>query len=221
MPVTAGDSIFSPDIGAAQNQPGYTATMASSVQAAFNKRQRYQYVWANDAARVSQLGMSEGAQGYQIDTKTEYQYENGSWRLAAPHAEFMASANLAPGAPVKLLGAFTLDTGNSTSTTFATPDTTAGAIKLVDPGIYATSTLTQIVAASSQVTGRTFLDLSTTADDSGLLVRSSINAGENYGSITMPNLRVTGSGQLLYYKAFHSAATTYEFRTRVRITRIA
>lgn len=217
MPSTSPDNIYYPDISAAQNQPGYMGTHATSVQVALSARQRYTYVWANATARNSQTGMTEGSVGYQLDTRTEYQYENGSWRLATPHIEFTATATATNGV-VTLAGTFSIDTTVSSSTLMATAASN-GVITLTDPGIYAISTLSAI-AGTVPVTGRSFLDLATTSNDTGLLIRSSINVGEDKGSISMPNLRVTGSGVTLYFKLFQTSGADRSMSTRARITRI-
>lgn len=74
------DSIYYP-VGTDSVTPLHTifANLASSVQNALNKRQRFGYVWANATARAAQTGMSAGATGYQIDTKTEYLYDGTNW----------------------------------------------------------------------------------------------------------------------------------------------
>jgi hypothetical protein len=56
-------------------------TQGDSVQAALANRQRYSYVWANDAARTSQTGMVEGSTGYQIDTQVDWVYRSSNWRI--------------------------------------------------------------------------------------------------------------------------------------------
>jgi len=217
MPVTSPDSIAYPDISTAQDQPAYMAVHASSVQAALSLRQRFNFVWANASGRTSQTGATNGSTGYQLDTRTEYQFENGSWRLATPHIEFTATAT-APDATVTLAGTFSIDAALSSSTIMATA-TSNGVITLTDPGIYSISTLSAI-ANTVPVTGRSFLDLATTSNDTGLLVRSSINVGEDKGSISMPNLRVTASGTTLYFKVFQTSAASRSVATRARITRI-
>lgn len=56
-------------------------TQGDSVQAALSKRERYEFVWANDAERTAQTGMAEGSRGYQIDSRTDYLYRTSSWRV--------------------------------------------------------------------------------------------------------------------------------------------
>lgn len=217
MPSTSPDSIYYPDISAAQNQPGYMGTHATSVQVALSARQRYTYVWANATARTAQAGMTEGSVGYQLDTKTEYKYENGVWRLATPHAEF-TSTRAVPPTTLTQLGNFSLDAAASTATNIATPGGD-GIIVLANAGLYAVSTLTQFNGPSAQ--NRSFIDLANSADDSLLLIRSSINNSEDKGSISLPNLNSRAAGTPLYFKLYQqSGGTLNGVTTRVRITRI-
>lgn len=71
-----------------------------SIQAAFNKRQRYDFVWANDAARTAQTGMVEGSRGYQIDTRIEWVYLSSAWKVwdAINQSFTPAWSNFSPGA---------------------------------------------------------------------------------------------------------------------------
>lgn len=217
MPSTSPDSIYYPDISAAQNQPGYMGTHATSVQVALSARQRYTYVWANATARTAQAGMTEGSVGYQLDTKTEYKYENGVWRLATPHAEFTSTTTV-NNTTTTQLGTFTLDSTRSTSTNFVTPGGT-GFVNIADPGIYSVSSFSS-TADGTPMSGRSFLDLATTADDSGILQRISINVGENAGSISMPNLRTVASPTSLYFKMYQTTGASRSIPTRIRITRL-
>lgn len=223
MPTTLPDNIYYPDISAAQNQPAYTGTLASSVQTALNARQRYTYVWTNAAALNAQTGMTEGSIGYRLDTKTEYQYENGAWRVATPHEEYMAANRTTPTTTLTSAGNMAVQAGDSTSLLVGTPTGLNGGITITDPGIYAISTLSSVTNPSSggsvAVNGRSFLDVAfTTGADS--LYRSSINAGEDKGSIAVPNLRLPGAGTPIYFKHYLTVPITVNVSTLVRITRI-
>lgn len=88
MGVTSPDSIYAHDGSGPASLVTVSQTMASSIQAAFDKRERYDYVWANSAERAAQTGMVQSSRGYQIDTKSEYLYDNSAWRLAVPYAEY-------------------------------------------------------------------------------------------------------------------------------------
>lgn len=80
MPVTTPDSIFYPDVSVPASEIANLGTMATSIQAALALRSRFDYVWANTAARTAQVGMVAGARGYQIDTGYDYKYNGSAWR---------------------------------------------------------------------------------------------------------------------------------------------
>lgn len=214
MPNTSPDNINYPDTSFAQNQPAYMATHASSVQAAFDKRQRYSYYWANATARTSQTGMTEGSLGYQVDTKTDYQYDNGAWRLSVEHAEFNATMTV-NGATVTTLGAFSYISANTTSTSFVTP-AGSGLLSIANPGLYAVSSYTYIQAAA---TARSFVELFPQGGPN--LQRVSIPTGEDAGSLSLPNLRVTSAGQNYLFNVYQQSGATRTVTSTVRITRIA
>lgn len=58
---------------------GYTAGLATAVQNALDGRALHTYRWANAAARAAQAGMQSGDMGYQVDTRTHYQYTGSAW----------------------------------------------------------------------------------------------------------------------------------------------
>lgn len=190
------------------------AVHASSVQTALSKRQRFSYVWANDAARTAQTGMTEGSTAYQIDTKTEYQYENGVWRLATPHVEMTASASVPVASPT-LAGTFTIDNARTSAPTMATPFSN-GVINVSLPGIYAVSTRTLLTAAA---TNRTFIE--GFDDTAGLgLSRVSIGVGEDEGTLSVPNAYIIVANTKLRFNIFQQTGATRIVSTRLRITRI-
>lgn len=56
-----------------------SSTQAASIQAAFNKRQRYHYVWADSTERDAEVGMVDGSTGYQLDTRSDYVWSGTAW----------------------------------------------------------------------------------------------------------------------------------------------
>lgn len=196
-------------------------TQATSIQAAFDKRQRYDFVWDDSADRTAQTGMVQGSRGYQIDTATEYMYDNSNWRLFTPHIEFTASKGSFANGVVTLVGNFSLDNTPTTDANLAVPGGD-GIITIARPGLYAVSSLSRMNSTGSNpATGRTFLDFALSSDDSALVQRVSIATGEDTGSITMPNLRITAANTDCYFKIYRTVATTsIAVNTRVRITRI-
>ncbi|MGG7466035.1 hypothetical protein [Plantibacter sp. YIM 135347] len=193
--------------------------LAKATQAAFDQREQHTFVWVDEAARNLEKGMVQGDVGYQLDTKTPYRFDGGIWRLATPHMEFTASKSNFQNATITQIGLFALDAANSTSANLAKPGTD-GIIRIADPGLYNISSLTRIIPGSAS--GRTFLDLATTLNDVGLLQRISISAGEDTGSISLPNLRVTAPDLPLYFKIYRvTPDISVPAVTRARITRVA
>lgn len=193
-------------------------TQGATIQAALNKRERYDFVWANSSERTSQTGMVQGSRGYQIDTKSEYIYDNSAWRLAAPHIEFTTSKSNIANGTVAYVGTFAVDNPPTTDSAMATVGSD-GIIVIANPGLYAISSLSTMVATPA--TDRTFLDLALSTDDSQLIQRVSIVTGEDKGSISMPNLRITSSNVNCYFKIFRNVTTPSQpVTTRVRVTRI-
>jgi len=58
-----------------------SATQAASIQLALDKRQNYDYRWADSAERSVETGMNFGAQGFQVDTGEGYFFDGAIWKL--------------------------------------------------------------------------------------------------------------------------------------------
>lgn len=197
--------------------------LAVAAQIALAKRQRYSYVWADNAARDAQTGQVEGSEGYVLASKTDYKWTGGSWKLSLAHAEFACEAANALNNTLSFVGTPVLDAANSTSTTMAVASSN-GVISITDPGLYAISTVTDFrnVAQNRQeaATGRTFLDMAT-ANSIADLQRASIAVGEDRGSLSVGNVRVLNPASLIYFQFYRTvAATSALTRTRIRITRL-
>lgn len=218
MPNTSPDNIYYPDTAAAQNQPAYMGTHAGSVQVALDKRQRGTYIWANATARTNQTGMAEGAEGYQLDTKTEYKYENGAWRLATAHAVFTATKQLPPDQDA-LVGAFTLTSNLSSSTTMVTTNGD-GSLVIADPGIYAIGS-TSFVNTTGGVGTAIYADLRIGSVGAIPYYRGTATyPGSQLASVSAPNVRTTASGTQIYFTFQQRSGITVPLQTEVRITRI-
>lgn len=214
MPNTSPDSIYYPDTAAAQNQPAYMGTHASSVQAALSLRQRYTFVWANATARTSQLGMGTGSTGYQVDTKTEYKYENGAWRLATEYAEFDIS-NVSVPSGTYTTPVFTYNAGSSTSASLATSPA-SGTITVTNPGIYGLSWYLEGPVAFA---GTNFIAISPdTARSSFYAVAPFVG---NVATAPVPFLNIPGAGTSLYFYIYQATGNTANFRGKVRMGRVA
>lgn len=215
MPTTSPDNISYPDISTVQDQPAYMSAHASSVQAALAMRQRYTYVWANAAARTAQTGMTPGSTAYQLDTRSEYKFESGVWRLATPHVEFTCSATNVVVGSVTPIGNFTVDTNRTTASNIATP-ISSGTVQIADSGIYAVSSNTYIGASA---TGRSFIQVADLTTSIGMQ-RTSIGVGEDEGSLSVPNAYLLVAGTQLQFTVYQTTGATRTVTSRTRITRI-
>jgi hypothetical protein len=80
MPTTTPDSISYPDASTTGGFIAAIAAMATSIQAAFSKRGRHNYQWADATARGAQAGMITGDEGYQVDVGITYRYNGSAWK---------------------------------------------------------------------------------------------------------------------------------------------
>jgi len=206
-----------------QALPAASSAMQTSVQDALAKRQRYGYVWANQTARLAQAGMVAGSQGYQLDTKSDYIYDGSSWALKTPHAEFTANSGaITMGSPT-LIGTLAYDATSSTSSTFVTA-VGNGQLNIVDPGIYAISSVQAFFQTGSPTTpnaatSRTFFDM-TKVLSSGDQQRVSVNINEDRGSLSKPNVRTTIPNQSIYFQFYAQLAAAGFLTSRISVTRV-
>jgi len=216
MPLTAKNKIWYADTSSPLDIAETSATQATSVENALNLRSRYDFSWNNLSERNAQQGMINGSIGFQIDTRSDYIYFNGSWQLKTPHAEFTASFTGTTGGPVGV-GIFAYDPAPSTSSTFVVPGVN-GQLVIVDPGVYAISSVSSTGGATA-FTGRTFLDL-TKIPNAGDQQRVSITPGEDRGSLSKANLRTTTANSGIYIQMYMTVAGSTTVNTRVFVTRI-
>lgn len=82
MPLTVPDEIYSPPGSYPGGFRAAMALMATSIQAAFSRRQAYYFRWADqseqDATTTSAI-MRLGDHGYRIDLETEYEWNGSAW----------------------------------------------------------------------------------------------------------------------------------------------
>lgn len=200
--------------------PTESSTQATSVQNALNKRQRYTYGWANASARTGQTGMTTGSTGYQIDTKTEYIYEGGVWRLATPYCEFVSPDTSVTNSVFTNMGALSIDATNSTSTTFATSTGSDNKITFAQPGIYNVG----FYAVADAAMGATvsFVLASTVADPTdgaNQLMRAPF-AADNVAGLAIPALLIPSANYSIYFYYRQNSAGTRTIHGRMRVARI-
>lgn len=223
-PIGNGEVVWSPDGSTSMSVAQIGALQAANLANLMGNRERFDYDWANAAARNAQTGMTQGSRGYQRDTRAEWIFDLGGWRLALAHVELTASRQVQFNAVQYFVGAFSIDSAASTDTSLVTTPS-EGTIRFVNSGVYALSSTTRLRRGDTwePATGRTFLNLSVFPDIEDIIQRTSIAAGEDTGSLSVPNVRVPVADYGVYMHVYKTTATeTTDLRaeTRVRITRI-
>lgn len=215
MPTTSPDDIYYASTSTPSNDVVVSAAEATSVQAAFNKRSRYNYSWANAAGRDAEVGMNVGSTGYQRDTRTEYVFDGTSWLLATPYAEFTTTKSIPNATFFTTIGAWVFQAGTSTSSTMAYSGTSSQ-ILLSDPGLY----LVTLYSVFPPTTGRTFAQISTTlSDDTGTRARTAIPVGEDRLSVTVL-IRSTSALFSFYVLCYQNNGAAQSWTSRLSIARL-
>lgn len=223
--VTSPDNIVKWTNSDPASIPLASQAQGDSVQAALNNRERYDFVWANSGERSGQLGMVQGSRGYQIDTRTEYLYDNSSWRLSTPHAEYTFSATpITTAGTAKPAGNLSFDSSQSTSSTFTTTSASpaTGQVIIVDPGIYAYSATVSTVGAVG-ISARAFVEVSfdsNPATTSQIKSRVTIGVGEDRTTLSVANVRTVSANQGLFLRFYHQNGSTVSIDGRVIVTRL-
>jgi hypothetical protein len=195
--------------------------IGDATQAALNKRQRFDFVWADDAERLAESFMVQGSRGFQLDTESDYIYLDSEWRLYSGHAEWTFS-EVVPTNNVTPFGTLAFDANDSTSSTLTSTSTIpeTGQLKISYPGIYGVSV---ILETGGAISNRAFVEVSHEYDDDigdAIIARTSILSGEDKGGLAVPNLWITHRDHPLFFRAYHNTGSSHTFTGRIRVTRI-
>lgn len=194
-----------------------SSAQATTIQTAFNFRQRYEFVWANAAARTTQTGMVTGSTGYQIDTKSEYIYESSAWRLKLPYAEFSSPSAAIPVTTYTSIGTLTINSSTSSSTTFTTAS--INIITLVDPGIYSISAF-YFDPGGNAWGAASHVALYAGNTVTGAPASVGYFSSGSYSPLALPFYRTTSSNQTISFWAFNTSAGSKNVQGTVRIGRL-
>jgi len=80
MPTYGADNIYYADGSTVLSIADISAATASSVQDAFDVRQKQSFRWADSAAQANQTGMAQGDVGYNETDDIEYYWHNSDWK---------------------------------------------------------------------------------------------------------------------------------------------
>lgn len=201
MPNTTPDNIFYSDTTTPLSLNTISSAEATSVQEALNKRQRYEFVWANAAARTAQTGMVAGSTGYQLDTKSEYVYDAGSWRLQLSYAEYLQSGTTSVlGATFTNFTGLTLNGPLSSDSTFTA--VSGGNIVIAQPGIYSMSMYCTMTGPGTGA----FMEFTADAARTQVLAIGGFILGG--GNVAVPFYRTTVPNQTIYLWVFQNTGAT-------------
>jgi hypothetical protein len=224
IPLDNGESVYIHDGTGSADPVAISAAEGNSLADLMRRRERFDFTWANAAELDAQTGMVQGSRGYREDTKSEYLYDNSTWRLALPYAEYTATQTNVADGTFTGLGVFAIDSGQSTDSSMLVPQS-SGIVRCVNPGIYSIQAHTLIRNSADDawlpVTARSFLDISVPPGVPIPLHRASVNAGEDQISIAMPVLRITASNTDIEVRIFKTNGVgTTRCKTTVRIARL-
>lgn len=218
MPTTNPDNIFFPDNSTAWATVSDFAVQASSVQTALTARERFTYRWPTVSERNNEATMRQGDTGYQIDTRSEYVFDSGAWRLATPYAEFTTASRPLASTSYIQSGAVTLNTGNSTSTTFASPYLTFH-IQVTDPGVYQISLYGVCSIQVDNAFAMVGIDTDAITNFASQIGRAEF-AGDNVAMMTtFYRFASAGGAFYLYWK--QNDTTSRSYSSTVRVLRVA
>ncbi len=192
-------------------------TQGDSIEAAFAKRERFDYNWANTAERTAQTGMIQGSRGYQFDTKTEYLYDNSNWRLSTAYSEWNHGPQaFASGTEVQA-SAITINNTLSTDTTFVTSPG-AGIINLVNPGIYAISWTVTLNSGAPGTQGYASVAYGPAGANIISLAAFALTGGV---TVAIPFLRTTAANTTANLRLYQNSGASTTASSILRIGRIS
>lgn len=214
-----GESVYVHDGTGSADPVAISAAEGSSVANLMKNRERFDYTWANSTERTGQTGMVQGSRGYQEDTKTEYLYENSQWRIAVPYSEFTSPSVSAVDGNWTTMGSLSIDSTQSTSTTFITSVGSNGGITIVDPGLYV---LSAFAVAASATAGVTLIQMSSNSDPNNAasrLARGSFVNTDDTATLTTIQ-RVAAANTPYYFAILNNSGGSRTINTRIKITRL-
>jgi len=157
--------------------------------------------------------MRQGDDGYQLDTKTQWEYDNGSWRLALPYAEFTQSSMSVSANTYTAWNGVTINSAASTATDMAVA--TTGGFILTNPGIY--SLLIQGGSSGWAANNSNFLNMTLDSAHTSSLVIGMAGAG--VAQAAMPFYRATAANTKIYCWV-NSATALSGFTGIVKVGRV-
>jgi hypothetical protein len=134
IPLDNGESVYIHDGTGSADPIAISAAEGSSLAALMAKRERFDFTWGIGGDRTAQTGMVQGSRGYQEDTKTEYIYDAGAWRVNPSYIQFDATDQTMAAATAQQMTGFATVSSVTTDSTLATWSTNH--FILNRPGIY-------------------------------------------------------------------------------------
>lgn len=212
IPLDNGEHVYVHDGSGSMDPVAISAAEGSNLANLMKNRQRFDYAWANASKRTAQTGMVQGSRGYQVDTKTEWLYDAGAWRLAIPYAEFTGSDIPATGASTQVqAGGWLLDSGRTTDSTFVT--VTGAQITFVQAGLYA---VTAIGTGGGNADSAQLLNGSSTYGAPFYAISPHVR---NVNMLVLPQHRTLSDGESLWLWLSGTTSAAFTSR-RLRVSRL-
>lgn len=205
----------------------YSAETISSQEATtladlMSRRERYAYEWANAGARSAEIGMRQGSLGYQVDTRSEYIYDGGAWRLSFAYFEGNGTSSSTATGSTNGAGsgsAITIDNTNSTDTSFITASTSQ--VRFNRAGIYSIN-LASKETGSNACTGQSQVVISENPLFSNVPGRlaNGMFSGALMANAVLPFYPVATPGSLLYFHFYNDSGANRTVASKVTIGRL-
>lgn len=205
-----GEQITYADGGSPDQTGASNLTIANSLAVLLGRRERGDYVWANSGERTSQTGMKEGDRGRQKDTKAEWLFTDGSWRLATPYIEFTGSNQTIPDAETYGIIGWSVDSTRSSDTTMVNQSVQPYGFTFVRAGIY----FIQMRVAGATAAGLTMLSAETPPVE-GIEVASYVGNVATFSTV----YRTTADNTTLY--VWHAGVAATLTGKRFRAVRLS
>lgn len=217
MPTTSPDDIWYASRNDFYSAEAISANEASSVQAALSKRERFDFTWATGLEQQNQTGATQGSRGYRTDTRTEYIFDQGAWRLFTPYAELTFSGTSVPNNTYTRCGSLSFKGSTTTSTNFVSAHD--GYIIFAQPGIYSVQSRWDVDSGSITMANNSFTTFTTTSSTNPAIVIAPF-----VGNISIATLSyhvTTNPGERMYFWCNQNSGSTRSLSGWVRVGRMA
>lgn len=193
-----------------------------SIDAQLALRERYDFVWASQAERTAQTGMTQGSRGYQVDVKAEYIYDNSLWRLAFGYYEGTSTSGTTTTATASYITSFTESSSTTDSNMVIGNTGGATAVTFLQVGLYSICLIGK-ESSNAACGGQSQLVISSanTFANSAGRISNNLFGGALMSTCVLPYYRVTAANTSLYFYFYNEAGANRNINATVSIGRLA